>query len=241
MQGLRDLGIEPRELEQIVRSDERRSAVERLDIYANMYFYRILDVLRDLFPKLVAAVGDTPFHNLVTDYLLKYPSSHPSLRNVGARLAQYLDEHGDRDRLWLADLARLEWARHDVFDLGDAEPLTMERLRARDPSAFATLALPLIPASAVLRVKYAVEECWDDPSQPPSAGRKTLLVWRQHGDVFHRATEEREAAAVAMLQRGTTFGLICEWLGGELPESEAPQAAFALLAQWATDELIIAT
>jgi hypothetical protein len=241
VEGLKTMGLVERDVEEMICSDERRTGVERLDIYANMYFYRILDVLRDMYPKLTEAVGDAPFHNLITSYLLEYPSSHPSLRNVGEKLPAFLDAHQLPDRPWLSDLARLEWARHDVFDLADADALTMELLRGLDPNAFAGLALPLIPALRIVRVKHSVEDTYDDPSQAPAAGRRTLLVWRQGSDVYHRATDEREAAALAMLERGTSFGLICEWLGRELPEAEAPQAAFGLLAQWATDEILVRT
>ena len=36
----------------VVRSDERLGAKERLDVYANAYFYRIHDVLAEDFEKL---------------------------------------------------------------------------------------------------------------------------------------------------------------------------------------------
>src|SRR5260221_3412655 len=81
-QGLATAGQRPADLEQVTASDDRASAVERLDVYANMYFYRIRDPLRDSFPATAAVVGEAGFHNLITDYLLAYPSRHPSLREV---------------------------------------------------------------------------------------------------------------------------------------------------------------
>ena len=80
-------------LEALVRPSTKMSPAERVDVYANMYFYRILDVLRDELPRTLAAVGDGAFHNLVTDYLLDCRPAHPSLREVGARLPEYMARH----------------------------------------------------------------------------------------------------------------------------------------------------
>ena len=74
-------------------ADAKLSAVDRLDVYANMYFFRMLDVLRDDYAKVVAVVGDDAFHNLVTDYLVACRPAHPSLREVGARLPGFLARH----------------------------------------------------------------------------------------------------------------------------------------------------
>ena len=81
--------MKPEALAGVVSGDERLDPVQRLDIYANMYFWRLLDILRGDYSALVAVLGDDAFHNLVTDYLLACPSTHPSVRNVGARLADY--------------------------------------------------------------------------------------------------------------------------------------------------------
>ena len=53
----------------MVVGDARLSAVERLDVYASMYFVRIHDVLRGEYARTVAVVGGEAFHGLVTDYL----------------------------------------------------------------------------------------------------------------------------------------------------------------------------
>jgi hypothetical protein len=148
-------------LDEILRGDERLTAVQRLDIYANMYFYRLLDILRTDYEAVVAAVGDAAFHNLVTDYLLVCPSLHPSVRNVGQRLPQFLDDHAlGRERPWLGELARLERARIEVFDGPDAEPLTLDELRTLAPEDFVALKLPVIPNRIRLEVGHAVDDFW---------------------------------------------------------------------------------
>ena len=114
----------------MVAGDARLSAVERLDVYATMYFVRIHDVLRDEYARTAAVLGGEAFHDLVTDYLQACPPAHPSLREAGARLPAFLAAHAlAADRPWLAELARLERARLEVFDGPDAAPLSIAALR----------------------------------------------------------------------------------------------------------------
>ena len=101
----------------LVEPSSRLSPAEHLDIYADMYFYRLRDALAEDYSKVTAVTGGARFHNFVTDFLLAHPSRHPSMRYLGAPLAGMLASHALNDEMpYLADLARLEWARIDVFD-----------------------------------------------------------------------------------------------------------------------------
>ncbi|MBK8598146.1 MAG: putative DNA-binding domain-containing protein [Holophagales bacterium] len=97
---------------EIFASDERMPAEERLDAYANMYFFRLRDVLAEDFERTAAALGEARWHNLVTDYLLAHPPTRWSLRWAGEALPGFLREHTYGVwRPWLPDVAALEWAR----------------------------------------------------------------------------------------------------------------------------------
>jgi hypothetical protein len=239
----------------IIEGDARASAVERLDVYANMYFFRILDVLHADYPKLRAVLGDDAFHNLATDYLAAHPSRHPSLRFVGAAMPRFLSDHAfAQERRWLSDLAALEWARVDVFDRADTPPLAREAVAATPPEDFAAIRLAPIAAFEVVPATWAVELPWraietrdsDEDSdeattEPPRAAPgHALVVWRRGVTVHHRAVEEPEAGALALLRAGTTFGALCTALAERASEEEAAQLAVGLLGTWLADELLAA-
>ena len=242
--GLRRLDMKSEDLARVIAGDERLDAVQRLDIYANMYFWRLLDILRGDYSALVASLGDDLFHNLVTDYLVACPSAHPSVRNVGARLPDFLAAQPlAAERPWLVELARLERARIELFDGPDGEPLTMEELRARPPEEFVTLPLPLVPSHLLLDVEHAVDDVWRaaenvQPIEPPAAGARTLLVWRQEVTVYHRPLEPLEREALLRARDGARFGVVCELVAQSLPMDEAGPAAFQLLARWVGDGII---
>jgi hypothetical protein len=239
-QRLTELGRAPRDLEGLVRASGRLAAVERVDVYANMYFFRILEVLADEFAKIVTLIGAGAFHNLITDYLLAHRPAHPSLREVGARLPGYLATHPlTEDRPWLSELARLERLRFELFDGPDAEALTLDWVRALPPASLPDLALRAVPCLATLSTKFAIAPLWraledaragakrpedrsaeDRPAEdrpatldagvPPPGSRGTILIWRKDLTVFHRALDADEIVCLPLLQAGTTFAAICE-------------------------------
>ncbi|MGA6974800.1 MAG: DNA-binding domain-containing protein, partial [Candidatus Binatus sp.] len=121
--------LSARSLDAIVLGDERLSAADRVDIYANMYFYRLLDALKEDFPAALAVLGADNFHNLVTGYLLEYPPTEPSLYYCGRYLADYLRDHPlSESAPFIADLARLERATVEVFHGADAPVLESDAL-----------------------------------------------------------------------------------------------------------------
>ena len=246
-------GIPERELAALLAGDARASATERLDVYANMYFFRILDVLRADYPKLAAVVGDAAFHDLATGYLQAHPSRHPSLRFVGAALPGFVARHALADeRPWLGELAALEWARVDVFDRADVALLARQDVAAVAPGAFADIALRPIPACELVPAAFSVEDVWraleadgaSVPGAPPRApAGHALLVWRRGVTVHHRAVDQTERRALTgILARPPstpTFGALCASLAeAGASEEDAAQRAVQLLGQWLADDLL---
>jgi len=260
--GLAARGLGPAALEGIVVGDGRLSATARLDIYANMYFFRILDVLRGELPRVRAAVGDDAFRDLITDYLLAARPAHPSLREVGGRLPGYLAQHPlGLERPWLAPLARLERLHRELFDGPDAEAMTAEVARALGPDAFVALEVALAPCHAILEHGYALASVWESLGAgqvvTPAAAPETLLVWRRALAVRHRVVgDAAERAMLAGLARGpATMGALCEiFVAAATAESAEVQgdedggaavaglaaAAFQVLARWIDDGLLVA-
>jgi len=153
----------PGDLDALIDDGANMTPADRLDIYANMYFFRLLDCLKEDFPKLHEALGPGRFHNLMTDYLLACPSRHPSLRYVGERLPQFLVRHplgGESPAL--ADLAGLEWARADLFDAADAAPLTREHLASLPQDEAGDIHLRLVPAFTMLVLDHDAPRLWGE-------------------------------------------------------------------------------
>jgi len=244
----------------LVIGDTRASALERIHVYQHMYRARIVEALEAQFPRLARWLGAEAFANLAAAYIADEPSRHPSLRFLGRRFPDWLAAHplAEARPDALAALARLEWAREDVFDAVDESTLTLDAIRGWPPDQFAELPLRLVAAHRRVRLAQPVTALWDaigpaaravdasvlDAIAEASAARagdgESLLVWRQGIAVFHRTTDAAESAALDAIAAGTTFGAVCEMLSCASPEDEAVAQSFAWLSAWATDELLVA-
>jgi len=142
----------------LVKGNDRLAAVERLQIYNRMYWYRLMDCVADDCPGLRAFLGEERFWKLVTAYLNTYPSRSYTLRNLCSRLAQFLEEQPS----WTAphtdaaiDLARFEWAQIVAFDGETLRPFDQTSLAQADPE---TLRVCLQPYMTLLHLEHAVDE-----------------------------------------------------------------------------------
>jgi len=234
-------GLDSGDLARIVRSDRGLSPQRRVEIYAQMYFWRQVEALKEDFPKLAALLGDDGFTHLVDAYVHTYPSDHPSLGRLGRKLAQFLAEHrADGSRPDLADLAALEWARAEVFVELDAPLAPASVFAGLPPDQFATARFHLVPAIRVLSFAHAAMELWraieqGDPAPEPTPGLQHALVWRKGWTVFHAPIDAEEAQALESASKGRTLSEVCEAFAGR---DEPVAAAFAALQSWLVESLV---
>jgi hypothetical protein len=230
---------------EVFASDGRMSAEERLDAYANMYFFRLRDVLAEDFERTAAALGEARWNNLVTDYLLAHPPTKWSLRWAGEAMPNFLRGHAyGAERPWLADVAALEWARGEAFQAMDAEPLSPEALAALPPEAWPDLRFEGLPGTALVESRWDLAAWWNggagDAAEAPRdiERRQVLVVWRDaEDDVQHEALAADEVEAVRRLFSGAPFADVCEACfpqdAGEAEAEAAGRKAVALLLRWA--------
>jgi hypothetical protein len=232
-------------LEAIIRGDERLSARERVAIYANAYFYRLLDVFKEDFPATLAVLGDDQFHNLITGYLIEYPPSEPSIMHAGRSLSDFLRGHPLVERFpFIADLATLERAQVEVFHAADAFPLTATDLSAIPPEQWPAILILRHPASRLLELGWSVtgilraverQENWETPA----AVTAHLLVSRCKAKVFYRELECDELAALRVAENGATFAALCEAVARETDRGDPAARISTLLTGWLSGQILI--
>jgi len=232
-------------LADVIAGDERLSAEERVDIYANMYFYRLLEVLKEDFPATLATLGDARFHNLITGYLIEYPPRHFSISDTGARLADFIANHPMREQFpHLADLARMERALIEVFHAADATPLDSEAMRAIPPLEWPALKLRRHPATMILELQWDVGTIFEalkrsEELRAPAEQPTHMLVWRHRSQVFYRAIDSSERDLLEVLARGCTFAELCGLIASTAKEDAAVEIN-ARLEMWLRDRVLVA-
>jgi len=143
--------------ETYVKPNDRLTSFERLEIYNRQYWFRVIGAVSEDFPALAAVLGPKRFDALVLAYLKENPSTSFSLRNLGARLPLWLEDHPEfsqRRHTLMLDVARLEWAYVESFDRAAVAPLMQEDFAGLDGDS----RLSLQPHLQLLDLQYPVDE-----------------------------------------------------------------------------------
>jgi len=242
-----DKTLPPGGLDAIIVGDDRLSARERVEIYANAYFYRLLDVFKEDFPATLAVIGETNFHNLVTGYLIDHPPTEPEIQHAGRHLPDFIRTHPLNERWpFIADLAHLERAMIEVFHAPDAESLDADMMRMVAPEDWAAIRLRTHPSLRILElgwradmVRWAVES--GEPWKEPERSAVLILVWRCGSQVNYRELERGECAALALAQSGATFAAMCDAIVAEAGDEDegGPALISGLLDRWLGDGVLV--
>jgi len=143
---------------EFIKPNDRLTALDRLQIYNRMYWFRLLDCFYDDNPGLRAMLGYRKFTRLAEAYLTKHPSSSFTLRNLCSRLEDFIRKapRWTAPRTALAlEIARFEWAQTLAFDEAARPVLTTAEISATPPSR---LRLGLQPYISLLSLNHAVDE-----------------------------------------------------------------------------------
>src|SRR5947199_912111 len=196
----------------------------RVGVYADAYFGRLRDVLREDFPHVAALLGPR-FEETARGYLRAHPSEHPSVRHLGRMFADFLEHRPDLPP-YLGDLARLEWARIEVFDAPDARSLNAAALRGVAAEDWPALRFVTVPALAVVRARWPVHELWAGADPAAVAPAPTALrVWRAAGlRVFHAPTVGGPDSARRRVNAGRPFAAAFRAFAFLMAACPAPQA-----------------
>lgn len=220
--------------ERIIKPNDRMTSVERLQIYNQVYWYRILSSLAEDYPGLRAIIGQESFDRVLIAYLTERPSQSFTLRNLGSRLEQWLSEHPEfagRNQRIALDMVRLEWADIDVFDSEERPAISEKDLAAlgEDPVFHLQPYLRLLELSYPvdeLLLKIRHEEKTDENESDvasnvvmmesthqketkrrslPRAKKVYLAVHRQDNDMYFKRLQPEAFALLRALQQGKTL------------------------------------
>ena len=242
----------------LIKPNDRLTSLERLEIYSRSYWFRLLDVLRDDFPGLIAILGPAAFDRLATAYLAGCPSRSFTLRDLGSRLEAWLEEnpqYAGQNRVLAQDMARLEWAHVVAFD-GPAEKiLGPEDLLELNP----TLRVGLQPYISLVELHYPVDvlrvklrAAPEDSSSTSNVAVKKkqrvlrkpgrlgpeaifLAVHRLDSSVYYKRLSSEEFRLLAALRAGRSIAsaISTAFRGGSVPPEEIPGRLKIWFASWA--------
>jgi hypothetical protein len=241
-----------------IAPNSRLTSFERLEIYNRQYWFRVLGGLSEDFPALRAVLGALAFESLSIAYLAAHPSRSFTLRNLGSKLVEWLTTNlqftGRRHRLAL-DVARVEWAFVEAFDLAERTPLTVDQIATLDAGSH----LALQPHLQLLALDYPADDLVlslhkrekrqtteagvsheDSDETPVKLPRLRLRpTWvaahRVDNSVFYLRLKREEFLTLSAIRQGQPLAQALEsgFASSRLPEARRASLVQKWFASWA--------
>lgn len=103
--------------DRFVLPSNKLSPAQRVEIYREQYWWRLLSILHIHFPTLVRLFGYTGFNHLIgVPFLTAHPPSHFLLARLGEKLPLWLEKtYTAEDRLLVIHAAQVDWAYQKLF------------------------------------------------------------------------------------------------------------------------------
>lgn len=251
----REVSVTPDDIEQVISRSRKCTSIERLQVYGNAYYARLIECLQDEFPALRHALGDETFDAFALAYLQHSPPKSYTLSQLGREFPRFLRESRPDDlpstSTWpefLVDLATLERTYSEVFDAPGPEQQT--RLRSADLFAIPMEAWPetrLIPAEGLrlLELRFPVHAYAtavrhkESPTIPPPTATY-LAILRQDYVVRRWPLTQPAFRLLNLLRAGQPIGIATETCLADADEEEFSNNLRSWFETWAYSGFVCA-
>jgi len=239
--------------ERFIKPNDRLTAFERLQIYNQQYWWRLLGTFSEDFRGLYAVLGERKFDRLATAYLEAHGSTSWNLSNIGSKLPDFLVKHPElthpRSALAL-DVGRVEWARNLAFDGAERLPISTRQIARTPPGQ---LRFGLQPYLVLLELSHPIDEFMRSLKRTSIAAvsnavastqarrRKTvtvrksrhpiyLAVHRVNYSVYYKRIDREAYRMLVALRDGATLEDACATAFAD--SKELPEQSAARIQEW---------
>lgn len=211
----------------------------RLAVYRNNVVSSLIDALADTFPVVQALVGVEFFRAMASVFVRHSPPSSRLLSQYGRTFPDFIaDFEPARGVAYLADMARLEFARVSAYHAADADTVSHESIAlalGNSPERLGELHLSLHPSVSVVESAFAIVSLWAahqgddaDIGAVDPAVAEDALVLRDGLDVLVLRLPAGAARFVRAIECCRGFADAASDAGNATPEFDLA-AALALL------------
>lgn len=214
----------------------------RFAVYRNNVATSLIEALARRFPVIRRLVGAEFFSAMARIYAEDHRPTSPVLLEWGQGFPGFLAGFAPlKGYPYMADVARIEYARGLAFHAADAPPMDPARLAGTDPLA---LRLRLAPSVRVLHLGHPAVSIWlqNQPGTAPGtvapAGAEIALILRDRAfNVPVRPVTGAEARMVEGLGCGETLGVAAEAAVAADPDHDPQPLLLYLIGSGAITDL----
>src|SRR5689334_4466449 len=208
----------------------------RFNIHRNNIAASLTAVLAARYPVIRRLVGPSFFAATARAFIAVDPPRSPVLIEYGASFAGFLSRFEPASgHAYLADIARLEWARHRAYHAVDAAPADLGLIGRLDSGDLPGLRFTLHPSAAVIASAFPVLSIWrtnyfdvEVKEVALEQGGQTVLVLRPRLEVLTTALPRGSDALIAALGERRSLGEAADAAMAKEPAFDLTAALAAL-------------
>lgn len=195
------------------------TASDRIEIYRSSMIALLQKSLMQTYEACYKLVGEEFFIYLANEFIETQPSFSPDLNDYGGQFPTFLQQHPKNSLLYLADMARFEWAYHQAFDAPNYQSLDVKKLQTLPDEDYDYVVFQLPPASTLLASPFPLIQIWE-MNQAEACGTKTLMlpensqfyffIWRKELEMRVEQLQEKQYKLLKLIQEGHALGNICQ-------------------------------
>ncbi len=244
---LADRYKEPARQLEVIEEVAPLSTHDRLDVYANAYFYRLLESLAADYVTVHRVLGEEKFHDLVAHYLMRYPSNSPNIGDLGEAFPGFIKGYPLSEQYpFLHELAALERAVMECLFTHHLPALDVRSFQTKSEEEWATARFVLDPAIRLMSVQWPVDTLWISREQTkplellgaPDPAPRHLLLYRDDNWVEVSVMEVHPWTALHMLRSGLPLGAVCEALSKQWSQHSEPLPVMEWFSSWVATGLV---
>lgn len=238
------------EAQEVISPSTKLSSDQRIQIYNQQYWWRLLSILQQNFPALIRLFGYADFnHSIGMPFLTKYPSRHWSLSHLGSRLSTWIDEYyTGEDKNLISAVAQVDWAYQAVFFaphpfyLPPSLDLLSKKLALQSHIKLFNLPFDIFSLRAAL-LKEEVE-FWMEADFPVLLKEKNyfFFLFRTHyHHILYKEVEEAQWTFLQLISNGLSIDEACDHLekkGGRVCE-EVESSLERWIQEWIAERWLI--
>ena len=235
-----------KEAAKFIMPNQSLQAYQRIEIYNQQYWWRLINALQEAFPLLLRLFGFTDFNQTIAiSYLKKFPPNDWTLNVLGDRLPKWIKErYKSEDRELVLHAAMVDNAFNHAFFIKQMPSLSALDLVSAEASALMKEKLYLQPHVQLFKLPYNLftfrnkfikesPEHWVEHDFPELNSEKEyhfIVLRKPNNNTSWREISLTEYAILHKLSLGDSIEKICDWI--ETQDSFLRQEAETSLSAW---------
>jgi len=218
-----------------IRASNADSAQRRFGVYRNNVIAGLIAALAERFPVVCRLVGEEFFGAMARVYVHHEPPRSPVLLQYGGSFPEFIESFEPVGSIeYLADVARLEFARGTAYHAADRRSMDAAAFAALAPAELGNLTATLHPSASLISSRFPIVSIWAAHQTEPV---QSVSDWSGEAALIARPFLEVEVwrlpagghAFLHALAAGSTVRAALDQAAALIPESDLAAALAVLI------------